>query len=278
MAISSAQYMYGRFEENKYCYFSIYDELDELVETQTALISPEKAAGKLRDFVNNHEGVFSVYALKKPTKGSLAERALHTQAKFTIDATRPAFPAGMSGLNPAQNGASSHMTTVPSPYEGGPNSWQLVGQVGALEADMKLMRKDHEHYREIQTLQDRITKMEEEQNKSRGMGAIVDRVSEQFSDPAVIMGLISGIKQLFNKQPESSQPQRVPINGIGEGLNVVDAQVKQNVNARSETLARAINSLVATDPDFAENMQKLAALAKAKPDVYKMAIGYLNNL
>lgn len=278
MAISSAQYMYGRFEENKYCYFSIYDELDELVENQTALISPEKAAGKLRDFVNNHEGVFSVYALKKPTKGSLAERALHTQAKFTIDATRPALPAGMSGVTPTQNGASSHMTTVPSPYEGGPNSWQLVGQVGTLETEMKLMRKDHEHYREMQALHDRIAKMEEEQNKSRGMGAIVDRVSEQFSDPAVIMGLISGIKQLFNKQPEYAQEsQRVPINGIGNG-NAVDVQVKQNVNARSETLARAINSLVATDPDFAENMQKLAALAKAKPDVYKMAIGYLNNL
>jgi hypothetical protein len=267
--------MYGRFEENKYCYFSIYDELDELVENQTALISPEKAAGKLRDFVNNHEGVFSVYALKKPTKGSLAERALHTQAKFTIDATRPALPAGMSGATPAQNGPSSHMTTVPSPYEGGPNSWQLVGQVGTLETEMKLMRKDHEHYREMQALQDRITRMEEEQNKSRGMGAIVDRVSEQFSDPAVIMGLISGIKQLFNKQPEyAQQPQRVPINGV----KPIDAQVKKNVNDRSETLARAINSLVESDPDFAENMQKLAILAKAKPDVYKMAIGYLNNL
>jgi len=278
MAISSAQYMYGRFEENKYCYFSIYDELDELVENQTALISPEKAAGKLRDFVSNHEGVFSVYALKKPTNGSLAERARHTQAKFTIDATRPTLPAGMSGTTPAQNSASSHMATVPSPYEGGPNSWQLVGEVGTLQTEMKLMRKDHEHYREMQALQDRITKMEEEQNKSLGMGAIVDRVSEQFSDPAVIMGLISGIKQLFNKQPEYAQPQRVPINGIGDGVNAVDVQVKQNVNARSETLARAINSLVATDPDFAENMQKLAALAKAKPDVYKMAIGYLNNL
>lgn len=45
-----------------------------------------------------------------------------------------------------------------------------------------------------------------------------------------------------------------------------------------EKILAAINKLVKADPNLAENLTKLAALAESNPFVYKQAVKQLNSL
>jgi hypothetical protein len=108
------------------------------------------------------------------------------------------------------------------------------------------------------------------------MGAIVDRLGEQFSDPNVLIGLLSGVQQLF--KPKAV----VPMHGVHDNdimpMNGIDAQVEANIMSRREKMIAAVNMLMKHDENFPENITKLALLAQNKPAIYGMAVNYLNNL
>ena len=174
-------------------------------------------------------------------------------------------------------------------FDGAPNTWSIVDQNHGFRTELQLMKKDHDHQREMDQMRRELDTLKAEQGKSRGMGAIVDRVGEQFSDPAVLMGLISGVSRLFNKQSASQGPYQpaqhiTPMNGIPGGIapttttGRVDFEVARNADKRRDKLVGAVNQLMESDPDFPENMAKLAALSRSNPAVYKMAISYLNTL
>jgi hypothetical protein len=161
--------------------------------------------------------------------------------------------------------------------------FQVLGQLSSVEQQMRLMEKDHQHWREMKELQDKLAKMEEEHSKARGMGAIVDRLGEQFSDPQVLLGLISGVSQLFNRQPQHVTPMN--------GINSIDEQIAHNMqnakatpqpaaqsNDRQVKVVEAVNQLIQHDPAFPENIAKLAELAKRNPTIYNMAVQYLKTL
>jgi hypothetical protein len=185
----------------------------------------------------------------------------------------PVLPQGVNGLT-GMGGNS--MLPPDDPRSNAPNMFQLLGQMSQVEQQMKLMEKDHAHYREMKELQDRIAKMEEEGSKAKGMGAIVDRLGEQFSDPNVLLGLISGVSSLFKKEAVA------PMHGISRDdmmpMNGVDEEVINNISTRREKMVGAVNFLMQHDANFPENISKLASLAKNKPAIYSMAVSYLNNL
>jgi len=43
-------------------------------------------------------------------------------------------------------------------------------------------------------------------------------------------------------------------------------------------IIESVNKLIKTDPNFPENLAKLAQLAEKKPAIYKSAVDYLNKL
>jgi hypothetical protein len=45
-----------------------------------------------------------------------------------------------------------------------------------------------------------------------------------------------------------------------------------------ETIITAVNKLVKLDPNFADNLAKLAELAEKKPFIYTQAVDYLKKL
>jgi hypothetical protein len=166
---------------------------------------------------------------------------------------------------------------------------------------MKLQQKDFQHWKEVNELQAEINRMKEEQSKARGMGALADRLGEQFSDPQVLMGLIAGVSQLFNKQPHAAHP--APMTGVATAEEVImessqtasqgttneeamatikkdpiTQAVNNNLSQRQSKMVAAINELQKADPEFPENIAKLADIARRNPGVYKMAIQYLKTL
>jgi hypothetical protein len=54
--------------------------------------------------------------------------------------------------------------------------------------------------------------------------------------------------------------------------------VNNNLNQRQTKMVAAINELQKADPEFPENIAKLADIARRNPGVYKMAIQYLKTL
>jgi hypothetical protein len=277
MSISSLNFVFQQFETEKFRYFGIYDEDGDLVFSQNELVDADKALTKLRNFFRDNQGYFTIriYNKKLSNTNNLVARDNSTIAKYNVEVSAPVLPQGVSGLS----GMGGNSLLPPDdPRSNAPNMFQLLGQMSAVEQQMKLMEKDHQHYREMKELQDRIAKMEEEQGKSKGMGAIVDRLGEQFSDPQVLLGLISGVSALFNKKPEPV----VPMHGIERNdimpMNGVDEQVVNNLSTRREKMVSAVNFLMQHDKDFPENISKLATLAQNKPLIYSMAVQYLNNL
>ena len=277
MSISSLNFVFNQFESEKYRYFGIYDEDGDLVFSQNDLIDADRALTKLRNFFRDNKGYFTIriYNKKLSNTNNLVARDNSTIAKYNVEVSENVLPQGVNGLTGMGGGG---ILPPDDPRSNAPNIFQLFGQLSGVEQQMKLMEKDHQHYREVKELQDRIAKMEEEQKKSRGMGAIVDRLGEQFSDPAVLLGLISGVSQLFNKKAEPV----VPMHGINNNdmmpMNGVDAEVANNLSTRREKMVGAVNFLMQHDKDFPENIAKLADLAKNKPAIYSMAVSYLNNL
>ena len=275
MAISSLNFIISQFESEKYRYFAVYDEDGDRVYTQNDLIDVESAINKLRSFFKDNQGYFTirVFSKKLSDKNNLIARDNSTIAKYNVEVTTPALPMGVNGLSGM---GGNNMLPPDDPRSNAPNMFQLLGAMSQVEQNMKLMEKDHAHYRETKELQDRIAKMEEEQGKSKGMGAIVDRLGEQFSDPNVLLGLISGVSQLFKKEAVA------PMHGINRDdimpMNGIDEQVINNISTRREKMVGAVNSLMQHDANFPENISKLADLAKNKPAIYSMAVSYLNNL
>lgn len=275
MAISSLNFIISQFESEKYRYFAIYDEDGDRVYTQNDLIDVETSINKLRNFFKDNQGYFTirVFSKKLSDKNNLIARDNSTIAKYNVEVTTPALPMGVNGLSGM---GGNNMLPPDDPRSNAPNMFQLLGAMSQVEQNMKLMEKDHAHYRETKELQDRIAKMEEEQGKSKGMGAIVDRLGEQFSDPNVLLGLISGVSQLFKKEAVA------PMHGISRDdmmpMNGIDEQVINNISTRREKMIGSVNFLMQHDANFPENISKLAELAKNKPAIYSMAVSYLNNL
>ena len=275
MAISSLNFIISQFESEKYRYFAIYDEDGDRVYFQNDLIDVETSVNKLRNFFKDNQGYYTirVFSKKLSDKNNLIARDNSTIAKYNVEVSMPVLPQGVNGLTGM---GGNPMLPPDDPRSNAPNMFQLLGQMSQVEQQMKLMEKDHAHYREMKELQDRIAKMEEEQGKSKGMGAIVDRLGEQFSDPNVLLGLISGVSQLFKKEAV------VPMHGINRDemmpMNGIDEQVINNISTRREKMIGSVNFLMQHDANFPENISKLAELAKNKPAIYSMAVSYLNNL
>jgi hypothetical protein len=291
MAITSLQFMYDQFEAEKWRFFGIYDERGEVVYKQMANLEPEKAYNKLREWFKQNFGTFTVKVFMKANSMAAAMEQ-NTLARFTVEVTGQNQPVGMGTIygQQQQQGAPVYAAQPSNNvFDGAPNQWNLVDQNHGFRTELQLMKKDHDHQREMDQMRRELDALKAEQGKSRGMGAIVDRVGEQFSDPAVLMGLISGVSRLFNKPSAPQGPYQpaqhiTPMNGIPGGIaptttaGRVDFEVARNADKRRDKLVSAVNQLMESDPDFPENMAKLAALSRSNPAVYKMAISYLNTL
>ena len=294
MKLSSLQFVLQQFENERYKFFSIYDSDHDLQYSQMEPLEPGVSLAKLRNFLRTNTGYFEIYVFNaKMNPRSLSDRDKKYVAKYAIELVDQPLPGGVQGLT-GMGSTGYGMLPPDDPRAHAPNMYQVLGQLAGVEQEMKLQQKDFQHWKEVQELQSEINRMKEEQSKSRGMGALADRLGEQFSDPQVLMGLIAGVSQLFNKQSHAAHP--APMTGVATAEDVITetssieetmATVKKdpitqavnnNLNQRQSKMVAAINELQKADPEFPENIAKLADIARRNPGVYKMAIQYLKTL
>jgi hypothetical protein len=286
--------MYDQFEAEKWKFFGIYDERGEVVYKQMANLEPEKAYNKLREWFRQNFGTFTVKVFMKVNSMPSAMEQ-NTLARFTVEVTGQNQPVGMGTIygQPQQQYAPVYAAQPSNNvFEGAPNQWSLVDQNHGFRTELQLMKKDHDHQREMDQMRRELDTLKAEQGKSRGMGALVDRFSTNLgtlaTNPAFLIGIGTAVDRIINKlsAPQGSyQPAQhiTPMNGIPGGIaptttGRVDFEVARNADKRRDKLVGAVNQLMESDPDFPENMAKLAALSRSNPAVYKMAISYLNTL
>lgn len=265
MSITSINFVVSQFETENYRYFMIFDEDNDTVFVQNDLIDQESALAKLKSFVRDNNGYFSikVFSKKLTNTKNRVEQDKFLAAKYNIELTHK---LNLAPVTPAPYGVNG-FGSLPSddPRANAPNIYDIFGRMGEVTTQMKLMEKDHQHYREMKELQDRIERMEQENQKATGMNGVLSTLSDNFKDPAVLMGLLSSVGGLFKKQ------EVMPMNGITE-------EVATNVSERKTKMLNAVNLLMKLDADFPENISALANLAQTKPDTYKMAVVYLKSM
>ncbi len=266
MSITSLNFVINQFETENYRYFIVFDEDNDPVFVQNDLIDKESAIAKLKSFVRDNNGYFSikVFSKKLTNVKNRAEQDKNLVTKFNVELTHKLNPTSaplIGGFNPGFGSLPSD-----DPRSNAPNIYDIVGRMGEVTTQMKLMEKDHQHYREMKELQDRIEKMEQENAKATGMNGVLSTLSDNFKDPAVLMGLLQSVGGLFKGKQEV-----MPMNGV-------DAEVQSNVSERKTKMLNAVNLLMKLDPSFPENIAALALLAQNKPDTYKMAVQYLKTM
>jgi hypothetical protein len=264
MSITSLQFVLSQFETEKYRYFIISDEDGDPVYMQNDLIDQESALAKIRSFLKDNNGYFTikVFGKKLTNPKNRAEQDKNLVTKFNVELTHKLNQQAAPLM-----GAVGGFGSLPSddPRSNAPNIYDIVGRMGEVTTQMKLMEKDHQHYREMKELQDRIEKMEQENSKATGMNGVLSTLGDNFKDPAVLMGLLSTVGGLFKK------PDVMPMNGINE-------EVETNVSLRKKAMLDSVNTLMKLDANFPENITALASLAQNKPDTYKMAVSYLKSM
>jgi hypothetical protein len=273
MSITSLQFVLSQFETEKYRYFIISDEDGDPVYMQNDLIDQESALAKIRSFLKDNNGYFTikVFGKKLTNPKNRAEQDKNLVTKFNVELThklnQQAAPlmgavGGFGGF-----GGYGGYSGLPSddPRSNAPNIYDLQRDNAATLTQLKLMEKDHQHYREMKELQDRIERMEKDSEKATGMNGVLSTLGDNFKDPAVLMGLLSTVGGLFKK------PDVMPMNGINE-------DVETNISLRKKAMLDSVNTLMKLDANFPENITALAALAQNKPDTYKMAVNYLKSM
>lgn len=268
MSITSINFVISQFESEKYRYFIIFDEDNDPVYVQNDLIDQETALAKIRGFFRDNNGFFSikVFSKKLTNPKNRAEQDKNLVTKFNVELTHKLNDNPM--VLPQQNGLSG-FGSLPSddPRANAPNIYDIFGKMGEVTTQMKLMEKDHQHYRDMKDLQDRLEKAEEEKNKATGMNGVLSTLGEHFKDPSVLLGLLSGVSSMFKGQNAPVMP-----------MNGVSSEVESNISDRKAKMVNAVNTLMKLDPDFPENISSLALLCQAKPDMYKMAVQYLKSM
>jgi hypothetical protein len=268
MSITSINFVISQFESEKYRYFIIFDEDNDPVYVQNDLIDQESALAKIRGFFRDNNGFFSikVFSKKLTNPKNKIEQDKNMVTKFNVELTH------RLNDNPMPLPQHSNMGgfgSLPSddPRSNAPNIYDIFGKMGEVTTQMKLMEKDHQHYRDMKDLQDRLEKAEEEKNKAAGMSGVLSTLGEHFKDPSVLLGLLSGVSGLFKGQSANVMP-----------MNGVTDEVASNVSERKTKMVNAVNLLMKLDAEFPENVDMLSKLCQNKPEMYKMAVVYLKSM
>jgi hypothetical protein len=146
------------------------------------------------------------------------------------------------------------------------------GMMGGVGLDRYLTEKDR-----IMELQLRIQQLEMEkkyleEKLERRESELRREFDSQLSSEAKIQGIINNVLPTFMNGFAGNAPMN--------GMPVEEKKTMENNNntTQRDRIIAAVNKLVKSDPNFATNIEKLAALREKNPDTYNTAVKMLNSM
>lgn len=135
----------------------------------------------------------------------------------------------------------------------------LASKDQIMELRLQLLAKDNEIARLQDKIEDLSRKHETEIANAKNPQELIKQVAPS------ILGAVQGLDlSSFGKKPQS------PMNGVEETM--------EQTQSKQALMVQAVNKLIKLDPEFADNICKLAELAERNPSVYKMAVEQLKSL
>ena len=257
--------------EMDYRYFVILDTQFNTVYQQFQPVSMEEAIKRFERFLKNAGSAMyrvRIYQnnerkVSGEPKGNFFQYEIMLTESVKGEEPEPTFP----------------QRTNPTPINGSgiPDAMQSVmtqgGMMGGVGLDRYLSEKDRilELMLRIQQLE--LEKKYLEEKLERRESELRREMEQQNSSETRIQGIINnvlpGLMAGFQGQ--------APMNGIQQA-NPTNMENNKSQETEKNAIVNAVNKLMKIDPDFPKNISALADLAAKKPDVYKMAVNYLNSL
>lgn len=193
-------------------------------------------------------------SLSSKTTKDLFEKALETVA----DGSRLYVRLRRTFSDPKHESVTEYTHTDPSnrAYLGQAHSANIAEEVQkALDA----YKKELAHAEEIKALKEQIKELKEDDG--------MNRISGILNHPAVQTFVASLVPQLMGKPSTTTTPtptdMKVAINGLPDNGELTPEEQEQE-----ERIGNSVNELLEADPEADKVLEKLAALAKNKPELY----------
>tara|TARA_R110000824_G_scaffold200622_2_gene384626 strand:+ start:2310 stop:3050 length:741 start_codon:yes stop_codon:yes gene_type:complete len=246
MNLTNIKYLYDLMDKEGFTYFTIYDSKGSPMRDQTnESYSVEDSKADLTQFLEYNSGVFRVEFRRKKVNTPNTRNF-----SFTIDNLKSDPEPTMQGIGNTGMGMD-YMSVIRAKDE----------KIDKLQSEMfanmmAAMNRQHELQLEALT---------KEMEKADG------------GNDAMMQTAMSALGGMFGGGAN-----------IGvSGFDTAIPEIKENTHKKTENnmvddTKRKINSavvrLIQSDPEFANNISKLADLCEDNPMIYKMAISKLENL
>jgi hypothetical protein len=257
--------------EMDYRYFVILDMQFNTVYQQFQPVSMEEAVKRFERFLKNAGSAMYRVRIYQNNERKVSGEPKGNFFQYEIMLTE-------SVKGPEEPDTNFPARSNPTPINGSglPDAMQSVmtqgGMMGGVGLDRYLSEKDRilELMLRIQQLE--LEKKYLEEKLERRESELRREMEQQNSSETRIQGIINNV--LPNLM--AGFQGQAPMNGIPQSnSNNMDNKTQET---EKNAIVNAVNKLMKIDPDFAKNISALADLAAKKPDVYKMAVNYLNTL
>lgn len=267
------EFIIKTMRQNNIRFFDVYDADFHRQTEQFSPIGVEEAIGRFEDFLDGAcTGYYrvNIYKTNEMKANGEPKGKAFAYEMYLDDSRKPAPTPEPEPVAPVSAPVPQQNMGFQGIHEPMQNIFTQGGMMGGVGLDQYLNEKNT-----ILELRLRIQQLEMEnrylqdqmQRKESELRAEMDR---QNSSEQRIQGIINNVLPTFM----AGFAGQSPMNGIPE------SQPMDNNNHQTEKqqVINAVNRLMQLDPNFAKNIAALAVLAEKKPDVYAMAVKYLNGL
>ncbi len=239
--MTKPEYIYQLMRDENRPYFTITDQKDNCLRTHLDNPDVEHAILQLQDFLKWNDGVFTICMRQTP-------KAINGRDKGLVYTFSNSLMANEARDN-AQNKVP--VTGIGSVFT---NPSQIYG-FDPMQKVMELMSENNRLSQEIVR-----------SSLKNDMAALEERLKSKDDGGAFQEVAVKAIAGLFGAGMPGA---KVGLAGLGD--DPIDP------NDKKSKINNAVVRLIKVDPNFADNIAKLADLAENKPAIYNMAIGQLNN-
>jgi hypothetical protein len=245
-----------------YKYFVVEDMAGNPVTHSWQVLPTDRAIERFKSFLKNCSvgSSFVVYIFRTNERLKNGEPArTNTPMRYEIFINEPYGQENRQGMN-GFDGMGNPMDIATNMYR--------AGALGSIGLDTYIGAKD-----EILMLKLKIQQLEMENRylQDRHQSEL-DRVTKDYEDKLTSDRKIEGI--IGSVLPAIG----LGGNGIAGFNQTTNNQEVMEKETSKDKIIKAVNSLLESDPNFVENITKLAQLSKKNPAVYELAVKQLNSL
>ena len=136
----------------------------------------------------------------------------------------------------------------------------LASKDQIMELRLQLLSKENEIARLNDKIEDLTRKHEQDIANAKNPQELIKQVAPS------ILGAVQGMDlSSFGKKPQA------PMNGV-------ETETMEQTQNKQALMVQAVNKLIKLDPNFADNICKLAEIAEKNPAVYQVAVNQLKGL